>query len=82
MKPSSGNRLPALIVAGEHILLVISGGPDSPALLFLLTGLCAEIPFELYLAHFNLQLRVSARNDEQLVRSLAHRLGYFLVVKR
>ena len=61
---------------GESILVAVSGGLDSMALLHLLHSLGPDHRWRLQVAHFNHQLR--GRNsdaDERLVRQTARRLG-------
>ena len=65
-----------LITEGERIVVAVSGGPDSTALLTILSRLG---PFRLHItvAHFNHQLRTEeeAAADLSFVRSLAFSLG-------
>ena len=58
------------------VLVAVSGGVDSMALLHLLHGLSATSGWRLVVAHFNHQLRGrSSDADEGLVRREAERLG-------
>ena len=58
------------------VLVAVSGGVDSMALLHLLQGLSATSGWRLVVAHFNHQLRGrSSDADERLVRREAERLG-------
>jgi len=65
------------------VLIGISGGIDSTALLFVLTAIGRSIPFELGLAHVNHLLRgeESAR-DEEFVRDLGRRFSCPFYVDR
>jgi len=71
-----------LLKPGDKVLVAYSGGADSTALLELLLGIRDEMSLELYLAHFNHQLRINADEDEKFVRRVAHKLGLPLFVKK
>ena len=63
----------------ERILVALSGGPDSVALL---RGLLATGKYECYVAHCNLHLRgEESMRDERFVRDLCQRLDVPLSVK-
>lgn len=69
-------RAENLIQPQERILVAVSGGPDSTALLHLLHRLTARQPFTLAVAHFNHGLRGEAsRADATWVTELAASLG-------
>jgi tRNA(Ile)-lysidine synthase len=60
----------------ERILVAVSGGVDSMVLLHLLHALAARNRWELFVAHFNHQLRGrSSDADERFVRKTAVALG-------
>ena len=60
--------------SGERILIALSGGGDSTALLHLFLELRDERGFNLAVAHYNHRLRgKSSMDDEAFVRSLASR---------
>jgi tRNA(Ile)-lysidine synthase len=63
----------ALIPAGGRVLVAVSGGADSVALVHILKELAEAVPFTLAgLAHLNHQLRgVAADEDERFCRELA-----------
>ena len=72
----------ALLGEGSRLLLGLSGGSDSVALLFLLRELAEHGGFTVAgLAHLNHQLRPTAERDELFCRELAGRLGLRIVVK-
>ncbi len=72
-----------LIKSGDHVILGISGGPDSLALLHLLASLRNELNYKLHLAHFNHQLRGRAADkDEIFVRSLSEKYNIHLAVRK
>jgi tRNA(Ile)-lysidine synthase len=69
-------RRHALVRRGDRVLVALSGGPDSVALLRLLRGL--EVAGELVVAgvaHLNHGLRDAAHADEQFCRALAAEIG-------
>jgi tRNA(Ile)-lysidine synthase len=68
---------------GKRILLALSGGADSVALLHALIKLRARFGFELAAAHLNHGLRGAESNrDEAFVRALCNGLGVELTVDR
>jgi tRNA(Ile)-lysidine synthase len=67
--------------AGHSILLALSGGPDSVALLHCLRELAPRFGYRLAAAHLNHRLRGSESDrDELFVRELCSRFGVQLVV--
>ena len=75
-------NLRRLFAAGQRVLLAVSGGRDSMALLHAVTRLrdVLELPFIL-VAHLNHGLRGAAgRDDAELVRSACHTLNVPIVV--
>ncbi len=75
----------SLFGRGERIVVGVSGGPDSMALLHALTGLNRQAGYqlELHIAHLNHQLRArEADEDEAFVRGAAERLGLPCTVER
>jgi len=67
---------------GSRLLVGLSGGSDSVALLFLLRDLAENGGFVVAgVAHLNHQLRTSAGRDEAFCRQLAARLNVQIVVK-
>jgi len=72
----------ALCPPGTRLLIGLSGGSDSVALLFLLRDLAEHGGFSVAgLAHLNHRLRASADEDEAFCRALADRLGSRIVVE-
>jgi tRNA(Ile)-lysidine synthase len=66
-----------MAAAGERILVAVSGGVDSVALLLLLDALAIERRFALTVAHLDHGLRGDAgRRDREFVERLAARLTY------
>jgi len=67
----------------SRLLVAVSGGQDSVALVHLLLELKKEWPeLEIALAHFNHHLRANAEADEKFVRKLARELGLKIFVGR
>jgi tRNA(Ile)-lysidine synthase len=72
----------ALCPPDTRVLIGLSGGSDSVALLFLLRELAENGHFQVSgVAHLNHQLRPTAGADEEFCRDLAGRLGLRIVVK-
>ncbi len=69
-------RREGLFAPGERLLLAVSGGPDSVALLFLLRALAPELGLSLAVAHLDHGLRgKDSVADARWVEALAARLG-------
>ncbi len=68
---------------GDHILMAVSGGIDSMAMLYLLKGLSKEFGYELSVAHLN-HLARGAESDEdaKFVANVAKELSLPCYVKR
>ena len=72
----------ALCPAGARLLVGLSGGSDSVALVFLLHDLAENGGFSIAgLAHLNHALRPSADRDEAFCRALAGRLNFRILVE-
>ena len=64
-----------LIPEGDGVLVGVSGGADSVALLWVLKSLSADLGFSLYAAHLNHGIRgAEAEEDQQYVRTLCREL--------
>jgi tRNA(Ile)-lysidine synthase len=71
-----------LFQPGNKILVAVSGGPDSTALLCLLHGLQREWNLDLSVLHVNYGLRgTESDEDESFVRRLCHRLAVPCIVR-
>lgn len=65
-----------LIEKGDGVIVAHSGGPDSTALLVVLTEIAREMALTLRVAHFNHGLRGRASDaDERFSRDLAKKMG-------
>ena len=72
-----------LLKRGQKILVAVSGGMDSLALLGVLLALAKKWRWKITVAHFNHQLRGRASEaDEKLVRQTAATLNLPIVVER
>jgi tRNA(Ile)-lysidine synthase len=63
-----------LIRPGEKIIVGVSGGPDSVALLYLLNALKKKLNFSLHVAHLDHMLRPDSDEDNAFVEGLAYKL--------
>ena len=69
-------RRERLFTSGDRVLVAVSGGPDSVALLHLLMRLASVLGLELGVAHYDHSLRgEDSRGDADFVAGLAQRLG-------
>ena len=72
-----------LLAVGDSVLVALSGGPDSVALLHLLNRLRDEMRLGISAVYINHQIRPrAARKEEQFCRKLCGKLGVELVVVR
>jgi tRNA(Ile)-lysidine synthase len=71
-----------LVSVGDRVLVALSGGPDSVALLHLLVGASRRLNLELHAAHLDHALRDESREDARFVAGLCSSLGIPLVVER
>ena len=70
-----------LLQGGDRVLVAVSGGPDSVALLGALAALSGPLGVELCVAHFNHQLRgAESLRDQRCAETVAERLGVRCVV--
>lgn len=71
-----------LIAAEERVLVAVSGGPDSIALLHLLHRLAPRFSFALYAAHLDHALRPESADEAQFVAGFCAELGVKLTSAR
>jgi tRNA(Ile)-lysidine synthase len=65
-----------LIENGDQIVIGVSGGPDSMALLYVLLDIMCDIDFNIHIAHVNHGVRgKEALEDEKFVENLAKKLN-------
>jgi tRNA(Ile)-lysidine synthase len=67
-------RRHAMLVGGERVLVAVSGGADSVALLHVLHALAPAFRLELHVLHVDHGLRADSARDADFVRTLATRL--------
>lgn len=73
----------SLVQTGEGVLVAVSGGPDSVALLRIFELLRAEYNLDLTVAHMNHGIRGGdADREEEFVRSLAEKMKIAFISKR
>jgi tRNA(Ile)-lysidine synthase len=63
-----------LVKKGDSVLVALSGGPDSVALLYLLYGIKDEIRLTLAAAHLDHAIRADSSRDREFCRELCHKL--------
>lgn len=63
-----------LIGKNDKIVIGVSGGPDSTALLYLLNSLKKDFKLSLYIAHLDHMLRSGSSGDEEFVQNLGGKL--------
>jgi tRNA(Ile)-lysidine synthase len=71
-----------MLEGGETVLVSVSGGADSVALLHLLSALSTELSLSLHVLHVDHGLRPDSGRDAAFVRELAGRLGVPIEVAR
>ena len=73
-----------LIEKGDSVIVAVSGGPDSTALLLALNNLKREYGLRLHVAHLDHMFRAASetKKDREYVSSLCKRLGIPLIFKR
>jgi len=69
-----------LIDKGDKVLIGVSGGPDSVALLYLLNSLRKELKISLSIAHLDHMLRKDSQVDREFVKNLARRLKLPIII--
>jgi len=64
-----------LLQSGDRVIVGVSGGPDSMALLHILHNLSSLLNFEIIAAHLNHGLREAAADEETFVRKNCQTIG-------
>lgn len=75
-------RRHAMLAGGERVLVAVSGGADSVALLATLVALAPSLALDLRIAHVDHQLRPDSADDATFVEALGRRLGIPVTVER
>ncbi|MGC9530517.1 MAG: tRNA lysidine(34) synthetase TilS [Candidatus Bipolaricaulaceae bacterium] len=75
-------RREGLLAAGDHVVVAVSGGGDSMALLYALYWLRKELSLRLTLAHLDHGIRADTASDLAVVRQAADDLGLPLIAGR
>ena len=75
-------RRHAMLAGGERVLVAVSGGADSVALLGALLALAPELRLTLHVVHVDHQLRPDSGRDAAFVEDLGRRLGVPVDVER
>lgn len=65
----------SMVKEKDHIILAVSGGPDSMALLYVMNKLKNHFKYNLTVAHVNHSLRPEADEEEGLVKKCSLNLG-------
>ncbi len=68
-------RRHGMLIGGETIVVAVSGGPDSTALLHAMTALGREMRWSLHVAHLDHGLRREAADDAAFVAAVSQALG-------
>lgn len=71
-----------LIDAGDHIILGVSGGPDSMALLHIMVALSGPMHFRITVAHVNHGLRPEADEEEVFIAAVCRVMGVECFTRR
>ncbi|MBQ3038349.1 MAG: tRNA lysidine(34) synthetase TilS [Clostridia bacterium] len=71
-----------LIDYGDRVLVALSGGSDSVALLHMLYSISEELGFKICAAHVNHMIRSEAVSDEEFVKKLCKKLDIECFVKK
>jgi tRNA(Ile)-lysidine synthase len=75
-------RRHAMLAGGERVLIGVSGGADSVALLAALVALAPSLRLDLHVLHVDHQLRPDSARDGVFVEDLGRRLGVPVSVER
>ena len=65
-----------ILEPGERVVVAVSGGPDSLALLSILREILPVLPLHLSVAHFDHGWRADSKDDRDFVASIAAKWGF------
>jgi tRNA(Ile)-lysidine synthase len=68
-------RRHGMLIGGETVVVAVSGGPDSTALVHAMTALAREMRWSLQVAHLDHGLRREAADDAAFVATMSQALG-------
>ncbi len=68
-------RRHGMLIAGETVVVAVSGGPDSTALVHAMAALGREMGWSLHVAHLNHGLRQEAAEEAAFVAAMSQALG-------
>lgn len=71
-----------MIESEESIVIGVSGGPDSMALLNVLNNLKEKLNIKIYVAHINHMIRAEADEETEYVKNFCKKIGVDFFVKR
>jgi tRNA(Ile)-lysidine synthase len=71
-----------MIRPGDLVVVAVSGGPDSVALLHLLNDLRGRLGFSIHVAHLDHMLRKESHKDAEFVRQLSRRLNLPITIRQ
>ncbi|MFA5099599.1 MAG: tRNA lysidine(34) synthetase TilS [Candidatus Omnitrophota bacterium] len=71
-----------LISKRDRVIIGLSGGPDSVALLYLLIGIAKEYSLNLHIAHVDHMLRNNSGRDARFVQALGKKLKIPVTIKK
>ena len=71
-----------LLATGDRVVVAVSGGADSVALLHLLVSLQPPLQLTLHVAHLDHSLRATSPEDASFVEALGHRWGIPSTIER
>jgi len=70
-----------MIEIGESVVVAVSGGPDSVAMLDVLNSLSSSLGFKIHIAHLNHMMRKDSKRDLKFVEGLAKQLNLPITVR-
>ncbi len=71
-----------LILPGEKVVLAVSGGADSIAMMYTMAKLKAELKADFFVAHLNHMIRKEAEKEGPAVKTMAKKLGMPCLIGR